>query len=238
MKCLIVAAGQGARLREKAELKPMVSLLGRPLIEHVIDRGRLAGIDTFLVVNGYRGDELRLELDRLSLQKNVSITHIVNDEWTRSNGVSLLKGKPYLDEPFLLTMCDHLVDPRILQDLVSASIEPESVTLAVDFNVHSLLNDPEDVTRVSCVGNRIERIGKMLKDFNAFDTGVFLCSPVIFDALEASQAQGDDTISGAMNVLADWKKAFTFDVGDKLWIDIDDPAAFQKAEDLLSEGRL
>ena len=238
MKCLIVAAGQGARLREKAELKPLVPLLGKLLIEHVIDRTHRAGIDTFLIVSGYRGEKLRLELDQLAIRKNITITHIVNDEWSRSNGISVLKSKSYLHEPFLLTMCDHLVDPQILRELISVSREPESVVLAVDFNIDSLLNDPEDVTRVSCVGNRIERVGKLLTNFNAFDTGIFLCTSVIFDALEVSQALGDDTISGAMNVLADWQKAYTFDVGDKLWIDIDDPVAFGKAENLLLEGRL
>jgi 1L-myo-inositol 1-phosphate cytidylyltransferase len=38
MKCLIVAAGQGTRLREKGALKPLIPIRGKPLIEHVIAR--------------------------------------------------------------------------------------------------------------------------------------------------------------------------------------------------------
>ena len=236
MKCLIVAAGQGARLREKGELKPLIPIMGVPLIERVIGRARRAGVDEFLVVSGYRGDELRKELDALSARESIRIAHVVNDEWTRANGVSLLKAKPYLDEPFLLTMCDHLVDPEIFRSLMSAATEPGTVTLAVDFGIDNPLNDPEDVTRVKCTDGRIEHIGKVIRDFNAFDTGVFLCTPIMFDALEESQAAGDDSISGAMNVLARWNKARAFDIQNRLWVDVDDPVAFQKAERLLASG--
>jgi 1L-myo-inositol 1-phosphate cytidylyltransferase len=237
MKGLIVAAGQGARLREKGELKPLIPILGVPLIERVIHRAQKGGVSEFFVVSGYRGDELRSELDALSARDGIRITHIVNESWDRANGVSLHKAKPFLKEPFLLTMCDHLVDPEIFRRLIAAPFEPDTVTLTVDFNIDSPLNDPEDVTRVKCADGRIEHIGKVIRDFNAFDTGVFLCTPIMFDALEASQAQGDDSISGGMNVLARWGKARAFDIQDRLWIDVDDPVAFKKAEGLLQSGQ-
>jgi 1L-myo-inositol 1-phosphate cytidylyltransferase len=50
--------------------------------------------------------------------------------------------------------------------------------------------------------------------------------------------EGDDTISGAINMLARWGQARIFDIGSRIWIDVDDPAAFAKAEALLDEGRL
>lgn len=238
MKCLIVAAGQGSRLREKADLKPLVPLAGMPLIEHVIARVHAAGIDEFLVVSGYRGADLRPELDAIAARRHVRLDHVVNDEWRRANGVSLLKGRPYLDEPFLLVMCDHLVDPDIVRMLVETPLELGSVILAVDFNIDDPLNDPDDVTRVKSSEGRIERIGKLLPEFNCYDTGVFLCTPVMFNALRESQAAGDDSISGAMNVLSRWKKAYVLDIGNKLWIDVDDAIALGKAEELLDSGRL
>jgi len=238
MKCLIVAAGQGSRLREKTDLKPLIPLRGVPLIERVITRARSAGVTEFLVVSGYRGAELRQELDNLAAREGIAITHILNEEWTRANGVSLLKGKPYLDEPFLLAMCDHLVDPDIIRSLIAVPIEPGSVILAVDFNIDNPLNDPLDVTRVQCDAGRIVHIGKLMTDFNAFDTGIFLCTPGMFAALEESQSKGDDSISGAMNVLARWRKAYVFDIQDKIWLDIDDPSDFEKAEKLLDAGKL
>ncbi len=238
MKCLIVAAGQGARLREKLELKPLIPIRGVPLIEHVIGRARRAGVDDFLVVSGFRGEELRGALDSFAARDGVSITHIINDDWERANGVSVLKGKRYLDEPFLLMMCDHVVDPELIRGVMAAPIEPGSVSLAVDFNINGSVNDLDDVTRVRCSSGRIEHVGKLISDFNGFDTGVFLCTPIIFEALEESLAAGDESISGAMNVLARWGRAYCIDIQDKLWIDVDDAVALAKAERLLDSRQL
>ena len=238
MKCLIVAAGQGTRLREKGGSKPLIPLRGTPLIEHVIARALAAGVTGFVVVGGYRGEELGKELERIATRRSARITYVFNSDWQRANGVSVLAAKPHFGEPFLLTMCDHLIDPDILRALMSARPQPDSVTLAIDHRVDSPLNDPDDVTRVLCDAGRIEQIGKTIPCFNAIDTGAFLCTPGMFAALEASQADGDDSISGAMTVLARWRKAFVLDVGQKLWMDVDDQAAFDKAQTLLDSGLL
>jgi 1L-myo-inositol 1-phosphate cytidylyltransferase len=238
MNCLIVAAGMGGRLREKGPSKPLVPVKGVGLLERVIFRARDAGVERFFVVSGYRGEDVRSALDALSRREGLQIVHVVNEEWQRANGVSVLKAKPLLREPFLLSMCDHLFDPEIIRSLMGSTLERDTVTLAVDFNVTGSINDLDDVTRVKCVNGRIENIGKVIRDFNAIDTGVFLCTPVIFEALEASQAAGDDSISGAMNVLAREGKARAFDVHGRLWLDVDDPASFDKAEELLGSGRL
>jgi 1L-myo-inositol 1-phosphate cytidylyltransferase len=238
MNCLIVAAGMGGRLRQRGQSKPLVPVNGVRLLERVITRARSAGVERFFVVSGYRGEELRAALDVFSVREGIPIVHVSNDEWQRGNGVSVLKARPFLDGPFLLSMCDHLVDPDILRDLIASTLEPDTVTLAVDFNVAGSINDLDDVTRVMCSNGRIVHIGKVIREFNAIDTGVFLCTPVMFDALEVSQAAGDDSISGAMNVLAREEKARVFDVQGRLWLDVDDPATLDKAEALLSAGRL
>jgi 1L-myo-inositol 1-phosphate cytidylyltransferase len=238
MNCLIVAAGTGGRLRQRGQSKPLVPVNGVRLLERVITRARSAGVERFFVVSGYRGEEVRAALDVFSAREAIPIVHVSNDEWQRGNGVSVLKARPFLDGPFLLSMCDHLVDPDILRDLIASTLEPDTVTLAVDFNVAGSINDLDDVTRVMCANGRIVHIGKVIREFNAIDTGVFLCTPVIFNALEVSQAAGDDSISGAMNVLAREDRARVFDIQGRLWLDVDDPATLDKAETLLSAGRL
>ncbi len=238
MNGLIVAAGQGARLREKGESKPLIKVKGVPLIERVINNARRAGVEIFHVVSGYRGAPLRAALDAFAAREHLSITHVINEDWDRANGVSVYKARDYLSGPFLLTMCDHLVDPDIIRDVLAAPHEPDTVTLCVDHNIENPLNDPEDVTRVRCSDGRIQLVGKVIRDYNAIDTGVFLCTPVLFDALEESFARGDESISGAMNVLAEWGKARSFDIKDRLWVDVDDPAAFHKGEQLIDQGLL
>ena len=238
MTALIVAAGQGTRLRDKGPCKPLIPILGTPLIERVITSARAAGITSFTVVSGYRGEELRAALDTFAAKDGVTIHHVINNDWERPNGVSVHKAKGLFDTPFILTMCDHLLDPSIIRDLLALPIEPDTVTLGVDTKLDNPLNDPNDVTRVKYENGRIQRIGKVLKEYNAIDTGVFLCTPVIFEALETSFAEGDESISGAMNVLARWGKAKVYEIHDQVWVDIDDPVAFSKTEQLIEAGIL
>jgi choline kinase len=80
--------------------------------------------------------------------------------------------------------------------------------------------------------DRIRDIGKSIPEYNAFDTGIFLCSPALFDALEESITAGDASLSGGIRKMARKQKARVFDIGNRYWIDIDDDAAFSKAQKL------
>jgi len=238
MKCLIAAAGQGTRMREKGEVKPLIELNGVPIIERVIKNLRAGGVDEFFVTTGFRGTKVRSFLDMLAERENISITHIINEDWERPNGVSVLKARDVIKGPFILTMCDHLFDPEIIRSLLAHDHEDDTVTLCVDYNIENPVIDLDDVTRVNCTRSRIENIGKVIKDYNAFDTGIFYCTAAMFDALEQSIGEGDESISGAMNVLGSRDKARTFDHEGRLWLDVDDPTAYGKAIVYVDEGRL
>ncbi|RKY85038.1 hypothetical protein DRQ09_07815, partial [candidate division KSB1 bacterium] len=91
----------------------------------------------------------------------------------------------------------------------------------------------EDATKVLIENDKIIDIGKELTIYNGVDTGIFLCSPSIFDALEESINNGNDTLSGGIRVLADRGKMRTLDVSGKFWIDVDDTKALKNAQSLL-----
>ncbi len=233
MKCLIIAAGKGRRLQQRGDSKPLVPILGIALIERVIRAAMEAGADQFYVVIGYQGDRVGLFLERLSQRLAIRITPLVNDDWDKDNGLSVLKARDVLHEPFLLLMADHLFDPNLVRLLTTLNPNDGEVALVVDRNTGNPLVDMEDVTRVKMEDGKIHDIGKGLADFNGFDTGVFLCTPAIFKVLEQSKEKcGDTSLSGAVRVLAAEGHAKAIPT-DGFWIDVDDPAAFQKAEQAL-----
>ena len=59
MKCLIIAAGRGSRLRQRGDSKPLVSILGIALIERVIRTAVEAGADDFISFNPRREEETK-----------------------------------------------------------------------------------------------------------------------------------------------------------------------------------
>lgn len=238
MKCLIVAAGQGSRMRDQGDSKPLIEIDGVPILERVIKNARAGGLDDFYIVTGYRGTKVRSFLDELAEREKITINHVINDEWLRPNGLSVYAAKDHIDGPFILTMCDHLFDPEIIKDVLSHDHEEDTVTLCVDYNIDNPVIDLDDVTRVNCTRNEIRNIGKVIRDYNAFDTGIFYCTSAMFDALEQSFKEGDESISGAMNVLGAQNKARTFDIKGRVWLDVDDPTAFGKAIVYVNEGKL
>ncbi|GAI32337.1 unnamed protein product [marine sediment metagenome] len=146
----------------------------------------------------------------------------------------MLKAKGQIEENFILLMADHIFDENILARLIEIENNDSEVRLAVDYNIENKMIDVEDVTKVLVDGNdRIINIGKDIKKYNAYDTGIFLCSPAIFEALEESVVNGDTSLSGGMKILAKKKKARTFDIKENYWIDVDDEEAFKKAENNL-----
>ena len=233
MKCLIIAAGKGSRLRQSGDSKPLIPILGVPLIERVIRSAQMAGADEFIVVIGYQGDRVGDFLKRLAERLAIRITPLVNDEWEKENGLSVLKARGILHEPFLLLMADHLFEPRRASALTTLKLANGEIALGVDRDTGNTLVDMEDVTRVKVEDGKIRDIGKGLADFNGFDTGIFLCSPAIFGALEQSREVNDDTtLSGAVRVLAAEGLAQAISTSG-FWIDVDDSAALKKAEKAL-----
>ena len=236
MKCLVIAAGRGSRLSGKGNSKPLVPLLGLPLIERTILTAKKSGINDFYVVTGYEGEKVRRYLDKIGQRTNTNITHVINEEWEKGNGISVLKARDLIKEPFILLMADHLFDYSILDGLKKEQISEDEIILAVDRNIESnKLVDIDDVTKVLIEdNNKITAIGKNISNYNAYDTGIFLCSPVLFHAIEDSfLSTGDSTLSGGIRILSGNGNAKTFDIQDSYWVDVDDEKAFSKAKNLL-----
>ena len=231
MQCLILAAGQGTRLRSVAPTKPLARVGGAPLIEHVVRRAAEAGASRFVVVTGYEAEPVEAFLAELAARTGLGIETVRNADWARPNGLSVLAAEARLEDEFILLMSDHLFDPAILRDAIAAD-RPGALTLAADFAVDNPLLDLDDATKIELgEGGRIVRIGKILPRYDAIDTGIFIAGQALLGALRASLAAGGSgSLSEGVQALADSGRAFVRDCGGRWWLDVDDEAAFAKAE--------
>ena len=232
MQCLIIAAGQGTRLRSVAPSKPLARLAGVPLIEHVVRSAAAGGASEFVVVTGYEAGPVEAFLAGLAERSGLPIATVRNSDWVRPNGLSVLAAAPRLKSDFILLMADHLFDPAILSGMIAADRSGAALTLAADFAVGDPRLDLDDATKIELGdGRRIRRIGKTLPDYDAVDTGIFISGPPLLDALHRSLAAGGaGSLSEGVQALADSGLAFAWDCGGRWWLDVDDEAAFAKAE--------
>ncbi|MCQ9205992.1 MAG: sugar phosphate nucleotidyltransferase [Omnitrophica bacterium] len=233
MKALIIAAGKGSRLENlsKGHPKPLINLLGLSLLERVILTARKAGIAEFIMVIGFLGERIK---EKLGDGKNygVKITYIENKEWQGGNGVSVLAAKKVLNEDFVLLMADHIFDAKILDELKEINLKNKECILAIDRTPREYI-DLDDATKVKVENGRIVDIGKKIENHSGLDCGIFLLSPSIFEALEKSVKEGDQSLSGGIRVLARDRIMKYFDIKDAFWFDIDTKSSYKKAEKIL-----
>ena len=60
-RAVLLAAGRGTRMREMtADLpKPMLEVRGKPVLQHIVEGLRDAGVTSFLIVVGYRAETVQ-----------------------------------------------------------------------------------------------------------------------------------------------------------------------------------
>ncbi len=232
-KAVIIAAGMGSRLNGQGcgRPKPLVKVAGVGLLKRAILTARRAGISEFAIVIGYRGDEIR-EAIANDPQIDVNIDWIENPDWKRGNGLSVLKARDYVDGTFLLLMADHLFEPKVITLMRGLLLGAGESALCIDTRLDRI-QDLDDATKVVLEGDRIRKIGKALREYDAVDTGIFLCSQALFDGLELAAAGGDETLSGGVRIIASRGNMRAVDIDGMFWQDVDTPEALRQGETAL-----
>jgi len=228
MRAIILAAGAGTRLRDKAAIKPLAVVAGKTLLAHAMDGMAQAGVSEIIIVTGYEAEQVVACAHRHATDVPVHIVH--NSAWEKPNGTSVLAARDWVQEPTLLAMCDHLVDPALYRVLMESPAPPEALVLGIDRRLHHPWIDLEDVTCVRTEANRIVDIGKGLEPHDCYDVGVFRISSALMRALAAAP---QPSLSDGVRALAAQKLAYIVDIGTINWIDVDDPRAMRIAEEWL-----
>ncbi len=227
-EAVVLMAGIGSRLGNAggALAKPLVTIGERPLISYTLEVLHRAGVTTIHAVIGANSERLIEQIEPL-LPARMTLNAILNHEWQKQNGVSVLAAAGHVKPPFFLTMGDHLFEFAILEALQAATTAP--LALAIDRKISSIF-DLDDAMKVQTDGDQITAIGKDLREYDAIDTGVFLCSAEIFHYLSLAQREGDCSLADGVRLMAAERKARAVDIGDAWWQDVDTPEMLARAE--------
>ena len=233
---VILMAGLGSRLRSTGNdvPKPLIQIAGRPVFSYTVDALKTAGIETVHVITGFNGDEVLAGLEPL-VPRGMQLHAIHNPDWKKQNGISVLAAKPHVRSPFLLTMGDHLFGPLIV-DLAIHNANLNLLNVAVDRKLDSIFDLP-DAMKIKTTTDRVMAIGKNLKDYDAIDTGLFVCPTEIFNYLERAKRGGDCSLADGVGAMAAAGKVRAIDIGEAWWQDIDTPEMLAAAEKALGGSR-
>jgi mannose-1-phosphate guanylyltransferase/phosphomannomutase len=179
MKAVVMAGGEGTRLRPLTsnQPKPMVPIVGKPCMEHIVELLRQHGFEDIIVTLAFMPQAIRGYFGAGEAH-GVSIRYSVEEAPAGTAG-SVKLAETALDEPFLVISGDALCDID-LRKLVQFHQEKEAI---VTIGLKSVDNPLEFGIVVTDSDGRVERFlekpswGQVFTD--TINTGIYVLDPEV-----------------------------------------------------------
>ncbi|MHC1592403.1 MAG: bifunctional sugar-1-phosphate nucleotidylyltransferase/acetyltransferase [Candidatus Helarchaeales archaeon] len=236
MKTLILAGGEGRRLRPLTQNcpKPMLMIAGKPTLEHVIENLKASGLNEFYVVVGYLGDQIR-EYFGTGYDFGCKIEYI-QQEKPENIEAAILCAKNELkdEETFMITHADFFAEPEIIQRCIETHETNEadatiSVTLVENPSLYGIVKMDAEA-RIQCIVEK-PKAGTQPSNFAA--SGVYIFKPEIFDIL-AEKKELDHAI---LSIIKRGGTVYS-SVWEKDWVEIRYPWDLLKANSFVLNKKL
>ena len=188
MKAVVMAGGEGSRLRPLTSRrpKPLAPVANKPVMHHIVDLLRRHGITEIIATLHYMADEIETYFGDGS-DFGVRMNYVIEDTPLGTAGAVKL-AQPYLnDETFLIISGDALTDLD-LTTLVRRHRETESTAT---ITLQRVENPLEFGVVVTDAAGKIERFlekpswGEVFSD--TINTGIYVLEPAIFDLMDAGK---------------------------------------------------
>jgi bifunctional UDP-N-acetylglucosamine pyrophosphorylase/glucosamine-1-phosphate N-acetyltransferase len=210
MQAIVLAAGRGERLRPLTETRPKVMLpvANKPIIAHVVEKLREAGIDEIALVVGYEKETIkRYFKDSVSYCYQKSAIGTGNAVYVARNFVS--------DDRFLVINGD-LFFTSSLKDFVKSK----------ELSIASYrVQDTSPFGKLKIEGGDIVKLEEKVPGYGFINAGIYLFDTRIFDALKeiVPSPRGEYELTDAIQLLINKKVRFKPYFLDGFWKDIGYP---------------
>jgi dTDP-glucose pyrophosphorylase len=224
-KAVLLAAGRGTRMRElTADLpKPMIEVHGKPVLQHIVEGLRDAGVRQLLVIVGYRADAVQNFFDDGS-RYNIEIQYTTQAVQDGTGRVVDLARNFAGDSPFVLSYGDILVDPANYKRLLNLPQDVDaiiSVTRGEDVSKGGAVFLNEEMELVDL--REKSKPGEPTSPW--YNAGIYTFRPSIFEftAKLKPSPRGEYELTDAIRALAhSGKKVKALELTGE-WADVRDP---------------
>lgn len=229
-KAVLLAAGRGTRMRDLTnELpKPMIAVRGKPILQHIIEGLRAAGVEEILIIVGWRAEFVRQAFGdggRCGVAIHY-LTQIVQD----GTGKVVELARHFVGgEAFILSYGDILVEAANYSRLTTLESDTEAIVT---------VTRGEDVSKGGAVfvNQRFELIDLREKPNPGqatspwYNAGIYALRPSIFDfsaRLERSPRGEFELTDAIRNLAHSGKKVQALELTGE-WTDVRDPEILAK----------
>ena len=193
MKAVVLAAGEGTRLRPFTSSRPkvMIPVANRPILEYVVKALVRAGIKDIVLVVGYKRERIMSYFgDGRPFSANISYVHQVKQLGTAN---ALRAAKANLEGDFLVVAGDNIIDVTLVQDLLRRAKGNSMIVTSSDI--------PSKYGVVSVEGDLVvDLVEKPTKKIsNVISTGVYHFEPSVFAMLDEGIERGETAITNILS---------------------------------------
>lgn len=225
MKAVVLAAGEGVRLRPITSTRPkhLIRVGGKPLLEYCLTSLKTLEIEEVLIVIHYMGDAIRKYFGD-GKNFGLKISYVEQDS-VLGTGNALRVTEPYVKEDFILVYGDLLFSTDVLEKVVAShEKEKPAATMAV-----VPVKNPENYGIVELENEWVKRIiEKPSRDkvsTNLANAGIYVFSTKIFEKIKQTKAsvRGEWEITDGISLLLKERKVLSVRISEDEWLDIGRP---------------
>jgi len=232
MKAVVMAGGEGSRLRPLTigRPKPMVPVVSKPVMAHILDLLKRHGITEVVVTLHFMPEVIQTYFgDGQSLGMKL---HYAIEETPLGTAGSVKNAQEYLDEPFLIISGDAVTDIN-LQQIIALHQEKEADATLILYRVPNpleygvIITDPD-----GRITQFLEKPswGEVISD--TVNTGIYIIDPSVLDLIEEG-VPTDWSKDVFPQLLESGRPLYGF-VVDGNWTDVGDIGEYVRAsEDVL-----
>ena len=236
MKAVVMAGGEGSRLRPltSRQPKPLVPVAGRPIMEHILLHLRRHQMRDVVATVQYLGASIRNYFGDGS-EQGVALTYSVEDSPLGTAG-SVMLARSRLTEPFVVISGDSLTDI----DLAAAVRFHRERRALATIVLKPVPNPLEYGVVVVDEGGAVQRFiekpswGEVISDLA--NTGIYVLDPAVFDFFRPGEAT-DWSGDVFPKLLKQGEPVFGW-VASGYWEDVGSHGAYVKANFDCLEGRV
>lgn len=220
MKAVVMAGGEGSRLRPLTctRPKPMIKIMGKPVIGYIIDLLVKNGFDEIAVTSRYRSEDIEEYIADLDIDE--AEIYCIEEENVLGTAGCVKNAAENWEEPFLVISGDCMCDIELSKVMLYHKSIMADATI-----VCSVVDDPGEygtvnLTRNGEVDSFCEKPDWSHAASNLANTGIYVINPAILSFIpdNTSYDFANDFFPSLMN---EGKRLFGYQT-ENYWCDIGD----------------
>lgn len=176
-QAVVLAAGEGQRLRPFTALKPkvMIPIANKPVLQYVVEALAANGVTEIIMIVGYKQEQVQ-DYFKSGEQFGVHISYIAQKQQI-GTGHALKQAREAVDDKFLVLAGDNIIEPKTIEPFMLP--RPNAI----------LVKRQDDVSKYGVVLLRGEVVAGLVEKpvepvGNLVNTGIYLLNRRVFSYLE------------------------------------------------------